>query len=286
VATADRPVGRSALAAAVVLHLAVFAALTLSPKPKVVPTGDAVPITVVTHAPPAAPAKAEPAPVPEDARTETPTPQAPPPEPPPPPAPRPRPAPPKPQPPKPQPPKPAPPKPLPTPKPAAKPAPKTPPPPPPTPVKPIRAAKSSAAPSLDLDALQASLAKSTHPSPPRASFAARGPTRAAAAQTATAAGVSQADQAGLSQLLNRLWNPNCSVEGGDAVLVSVTFSVGLDGRLVGRVSALGRESPDPVVAAAARRAIDAVHAVEPYQAAYRGAQFRINFDAKKACANR
>ncbi len=84
-----------------------------------------------------------------------------------------------------------------------------------------------------------------------------------------------------------MWNPNCSVEGGDAVLVSVTFAVGSDGRLVGRVDAAGRErSPDPVVAAAARRAIDAVHAVEPYQAVYRGAQFRINFDAKKACANR
>jgi protein TonB len=67
----------------------------------------------------------------------------------------------------------------------------------------------------------------------------------------------------------------------------VVFSVGSDGRLVGRVSAGGRESSaDPVVAAAARRAIDAVHAVEPYRPVYRGAQFRINFDAKQACANR
>ncbi len=90
----------------------------------------------------------------------------------------------------------------------------------------------------------------------------------------------------MSQLLNRLWNPNCSVEGGDAVLVSVTFAVGSDGRVIGRVNASGRESADPVMAAAARRAIDAVHAVEPYQAVYRGATFRINFDAKTACANR
>jgi outer membrane biosynthesis protein TonB len=281
-AAADRPVGRAALAAALVLHLAVFAALTLSPKPRVIPTGDAVPITVVSHEPSAAPAKSAPAPVPEDAQTETPTPEAPPPEPPPPPAPQPRPAPPRP-------PKPAPAKPAPAPKPTPKPAPKAPvpPPPKPAPAKPARAAKSAAAPSLDLDALQASLAKSTHPAPPRPSFAARGPTRVQAApQTATAAGVSHADQVGLSQLLNRLWNPNCSVEGGDAVLVTVTFAVGSDGRLVGRVSAAGRESSDPVVAAAARRAIDAVHAVEPYQPVYRGAQFRINFDAKTACANR
>ena len=281
-AAADRPVGRAALAAAVVLHLAVFAALTLSPKPRIIPTGDAVPITVVSREPPSAPAKAAPAPVPEAAQTETPTPEAPPPEPPPPPAPQPRPAPPRP-------PKPAPTKPTLAPKPTIRPAVKTPPAPPtPAPAKPTRPAKTTAATPLDLDALQASLAKSTHPAPPRASFAERGPTRVQAApRTAAAPGVSHADQVGLSQLLNRLWNPNCSVEGGDAVLVSVTFSVGSDGRLVGRVSAAGRESsPDPVVAAAARRAIDAVHAVEPYQAVYRGAQFRINFDAKTACANR
>ena len=77
------------------------------------------------------------------------------------------------------------------------------------------------------------------------------------------------------------------MEGGDAVLVSLTFAVGYDGRLTGRVSAGGREtSSDPVVATAARRAIDAVHEAEPYQPSYRGAQFRINFDARKACANR
>ena len=281
-AVADRPAGRGALAAAIVLHLAVFAALTLTPKPRIIPVGAAVPITVVSREPPAEPAKAEPEPVPQDAQTETPTPRAEPPEPPPPPEPRPRPAPPKPEPPKP-----TPPKPTPTPKPAAKPVPKTPP-PPPSPVKPTRAAKSSATPSLDLDALQASLSKSTHPAPPRPSFAARGLTRAAAApMSAPNPGVSHTAQVGLSQLLNRLWNPNCSVEGGDAVLVSVSFSVGSDGRVAGRVSAAGREnSPDPVVAAAARRAIDAVHAVEPYPAVYRGSQFRINFDAKTACANR
>jgi protein TonB len=279
-AAADRPVGPGALAAAVVLHLAVFAALTFSPKPRVIPTGEAVPITVVSREPAATPAKAQPAPVPEAARTETPTPEAPPPEPPPPPAPRPRPAPPRP-------PKPAPAKPVQTPKPSTKPAAKAPP-PPPARARSTRAAKSPAPPSLDLDALQASLARSTHAAPFRPSFAERGPTRVEAApRTAVAAGVSHADQVGLSQLLNRLWNPNCGVEGGAAVMVSVAFSVGQDGRVVGRVSAGGRESsPDPVAAAAARRAIDAVHAVEPYRAVYRGSQFRINFDAKAACANR
>jgi outer membrane biosynthesis protein TonB len=282
-AAADRPVGRPALAAAIVLHLVVFAALTFSPRPRVIPTGDAVPITVVSHEPPAAPAKAEPAPVAEAAQTETPTPEAPPPEPPPPPAPQPRAAPRRP-------PKLTPVKPAPTPKPAVKPAPKAPTPPPkPAPAKPARAAKASTAPSLDLDALQASLAKSTHPAPPRPSFAQRGPTRAAAApQSAAAPGISQADQAGLKALLNRLWNPNCSVEGGDAVFVTVTFSVGPDGRLLGRPNARGKErSTDPVVAAGARRAIDAIAEVQPFTRVYRDAgPITINFDAKTACANR
>jgi hypothetical protein len=40
-AATDRPAGRGALAAAIVLHLAVFAALTLSPSPQVIPTAKA-----------------------------------------------------------------------------------------------------------------------------------------------------------------------------------------------------------------------------------------------------
>ncbi len=279
-AAADRPVGAGSLAAALILHLAVFAAFMLAVKPNVIPTGAAVPITIVSDAPASAPAKAAAAPVAEPARTEAPTPEAAPPEPPPPP--KAAPAPPRPSPPKPSPPKRAPTY-KPMPKPVAKPVETAP------PVRPAHAAAPpTAKPSLDLDALQLSLARSTHAAPPRRSFAERGPAREAAApQTAAAAGVSREEQAGLSQLLNRLWNPNCSVEGGDAVLVSVSFTVGYDGRLSGRVNAGGRESSsDPVVATAARRAIDAVHAAEPYQATYRGAQFRINFDAKKACANR
>ena len=69
--------------------------------------------------------------------------------------------------------------------------------------------------------------------------------------------------------------------------MKVSFTVGVDGRLQGRPSAGGKEhSPDPVVFAAARRAIDAVHRVEPYQAVYRGHEFGITFDAKKACEGR
>ena len=147
-----------------------------------------------------------------------------------------------------------------------------------------------AKPDLNLDALQASIARSARVAPARAAFATRGPTRAETAPQAhvdAGQGVSQSDKAGLSQLLNRLWNPNCSVEGGDAVTVLVTFTVGQDGRLVGRVSAGGRESSsDPVVFAAARRAIDAVHQAEPYAAVFRRNAFKVNFDAKTACSKR
>jgi hypothetical protein len=100
-------------------------------------------------------------------------------------------------------------------------------------------------------------------------------------------GVSQSDIAGLSQLLERLWNPDCVVAGPDAVIVPVKFTVGFDGRLSGRVNAGGREaSPNPVIATATRRAIDAIHQAEPYGATYRGQTFTVNFDAKTACANR
>ena len=282
-AAADRSVRPGPLLAALLLHIALFAALMLGVKPNVIPTGAGVPITLVASAPSPAPPKAERAPEAEAARTPEPAPKAPPPEP----VPPPRPAP---EPPRPAPTKPSPPKPRPTPTPTPRPAPRvverpveT-----PAPAKPSRAASSSSKSSLDLDALQLSLARTARPTSPRPSFAERGPARAAAApQTSAAPGISREEQAGLSQLLNRLWNPNCSVEGGDAVLVSVSFTVGYDGRLSGRVNAGGHEnSPDPVVATAARRAIDAVHAAEPYQATYRGAQFRINFDARKACANR
>ena len=281
-AAADRPAGAASLAAAIVLHLGVFAALLLTAKPTVIPMGSAVPVTIVSEAPAASAPKADPAPEAKPALSEAPVVEARPPEPAPAPPPRPTPAPPKP-------PRQAPPKPAPKPKPAlAKPIPK------PTPAQPAKPLAKTAKPdqhartALDLDALQASLATSTHQTVARPSSAPRGPTRAQTApETGPVPGVSRADQAGLSQLLNRLWNPNCSVEGGDAVLVSVTFTVGYDGRLIGRVSAGGREnSSDPVVQAAARRALDAVHAVEPYQPVYRGAPFRINFDAKKACAGR
>ena len=92
---------------------------------------------------------------------------------------------------------------------------------------------------------------------------------------------------GLAQLLERLWNPNCDVQGGDAVIVSVKFTVGDDGRLNGPVRAGGQESSgNAVIAAAARRAIDAVHVAAPFGPAYRNNSFTVNFNANKACSQR
>ena len=171
-AAADRPVGPAAVAAALALHLALFAAFMLAVKPKTIPMGDAVPITIVTDAPPTAPAKAEIAPVAQTAQAENPAPEAPPPQP------TPAAAPAQPKPivaPKPKP------APIPKPMPEAKPA----------------KAKTAPTPTLDLDALQASLAKSTHPAAPRPSFAERGPPRPQTAPFAAATpGISRADQAG------------------------------------------------------------------------------------------
>ncbi len=255
-----------ALLAAGALHIALFAALILLAKPpSIPPLGDAVPITIVSRAPVTDSKAAEAAPVTQTAAVETPVPRAAPPAPPP-----------------------APPAPAPTPTPvraAARPKPA------PAPVKPAPAVKPQPArPDFSLDALQASIAKAARSTPPRPAVARRGPARAETAPQArvdAGQGVSQSDLQGLQQLLERLWNPNCAVAGADAVIVPVRFQVADDGRVIGRVTEGGRESSsDPVVFAAARRAIDAVHQAAPYAEAYRGKSFTVNFDAGKACAGR
>ncbi len=261
-----------AFLAAVALHLGVFALAVFLRPAAIAPMGTAVPITIVTRGPTTDSRAAEAAPVAQAAQTEAPVPQAKAPAPPP--TPAPAPAPPKPAPVK-----------------AVKPAPApvpTPAPQPPNPqVKPTPAPPRQ---SLNLDALAANIARTTKPSPPRPASGARGPTRA---ETATEArvdagtGVSQSDIAGLSQLLERLWNPNCNATGGEGVVIPVKFTVSYDGRVTGRITEGGREtSSNPVIATAARRAIDAIHQAEPYGAVYRGQTFTVNFDAKTACANR
>ena len=256
-----------ALIAALALHVGLFAALTIFRPTLPLPLGSAVPINIVSDAPATDSRPAEQAPQTQTAQVDQPVPQAK--------APSPPPAPPQPAP------TPTPPMKAvqPTPKPALKPM--------PTPAKPTPAPTK---PAFSLDRLQASIAKYAHAAPPRPASAARGPTRAETAPIArvdAGQGVSQSDLQGLQQLLERLWNPNCGVEGGDSVVVPIHFSVGDDGRVTGRITDAAHDSPSDAVAyAAARRAIDAVHEAEPYADAYRGKTFTVNFDARKACAGR
>jgi outer membrane biosynthesis protein TonB len=260
-----------ALLAAVALHVAIFLIATWSAHPPLPPGGTAVPITIVSSAPTTDSRPAEAAPETQTAQTEAPVPEAKAPVPPPQPAPTP--APPAPAPPTAKPPRPAPPKPQPTPD-KPRPSPKA---------QPVRD-------SLNLDALAANIARSSRATPARPAFAPRGPARAETAPQArvdAGQGVSQSDIAGLSQLLERLWNPNCDVEGANSVVIPVKFTVGYDGHVIGRITEGGRDAASSaVVATAARRAIDAIHQAEPYGATYRGQTFTVNFDAKKACANR
>ena len=263
-----------AFLAAAALHVGVALIALYTPRPPMGPLGTAVPITIVARGPTTDSRPAEAAPVTQAAQTETPVPQAKAPAPPP--APAPRPVPPTPSAPPVKTVKPVPPPPL-------KPTPLKAQPKPVPPAKPTRDA-------FNLDTLAADIAKSRRASPPRPASGARGPARpetAPEARVDAGQGVSQSDIAGLSQLLERLWNPGCNTAGGDAVVIPVKFTVSFDGHVVGRiVPGPHGGSSDPIVATAARRAIDAIHQAEPYADTYRGQTFTVIFDAKKACANR
>jgi outer membrane biosynthesis protein TonB len=254
-----------ALLAAAALHVGVFLALVYLARPSMdLPVGTAVPINLVASAPTTDSRAAEAAPETQEAAVDTPVPQAK--------APTPPPAPPTPVPPAPRAPA------------LEKPTPK------PAPQKPSRPVPTPAKSTFSLDALQASIAKTAHSAPPHPAFARRGPTRAETAPVArvdAGQGVSQSDIAGLSQLLERLWNPNCNAAGGDTVVIPVKYTVSFDGHVIGRIVLGGHAgSSDPVVTTAARRAIDAIHEAEPYAETFRGQTFTVIFDAKKACANR
>ena len=250
------------------LHALVVAAILIGPwKPsKPVIIGESVPVTIVTEGPtnvrPAIEAAED-----QTAQTEEPTPEA-----------------------DPQPPAPVP-APVPTPAPAppktatAAPTPK------PTPTKPA-----PAKPEPDFFAsLEKTLAKTPKASGKPIANAARGPTRP---ETATQArpgagamtGLQAAAIAGMKDEIQRRWNPNCEVEGGAAIQVKVSFKLATGGRIVGQVTAGDAErSSDPVVKAAADRAIRAVYQSAPFEGLppdYYGQQLNLNFKARDACAAR
>jgi outer membrane biosynthesis protein TonB len=258
-----------ALLAALVLHVGLLLALILVHGPSILPTGTAVPINIVANGPTTDSRQAEQAPVEHQAQVETPVPEARLPEPAPPPpqaaksAPAPAPAPAR-----------------------SKPAIK------PTPTKPAKdtfdlaaiqadvgARRSS---SLNLAALQADVAREARAHPSRPASGARGPTQAETAHEVrvdAGTGVSQSDLAGLQQLLQRLWNPDCA--NGARPIIPVKFTIGYDGHLQGAVDTAGRDIRSDIDA---RRAVDAVHQAAPYADTYRGLTITVRFDAKTACA--
>ncbi len=251
-----------ALAAAVALHAALFLAVLLSPSKTPLPIGSSVPINIVSSAPFTDTRQAMQAAQTQAAATPQPAPAA----------------------------KPLPPAPV-----EAPPAfTQTVPQPikaqkPPTP-QPAQHATSPASATVDFNRMQQIIDNAQHNAGAKASGAQRGPARAETAPQArpdAGQGVSQSDLLGLQQLLERLWNPNCDVAGGSAVKLRVKFIVSLSGNLLGAPDAGGLEhSGDAVVAAAARRALDAVHEAAPYSQPYYGQSIVVNFDAKEACAER
>ncbi|WP_312165041.1 energy transducer TonB [Phenylobacterium sp.] len=272
-----------AMLASTLLHAGVIVAAMISwPWARQLPLGSAVPINIVANAPVTDLAPAEQGPQDLPAQTEEPVPEAPAPPAAPAPAPQPVPTPPKPTPPTPAPkPAPAPPKPAPTPTPA--PAPK------PAPAKPAEKAPARPAPKaergLDLDALAASVQSAQR------SSAAKGPARQATAPEARpdlGSGQAAAAIAGMSDEIQKRWNPNCDVEGGRDVRLKVSFTLGGGGQVVGQVDAHGAErSADPVVKAAAERAIRAVYAAAPFTRLPRtlyGQRFDLNFKTSEACS--
>lgn len=256
---------RPALAASLVLHVGVFAlALVTLPGTKDLRIGSAVPVNIVPNAPTTDLRAAMQSDTPESAQTEEPAPETPVE------AVAPTPAP-------------APPavavaKPAPPPKPALKPAAK------PAPAKPEK-------PSLDLDALEASLAKTPRGGGRPATAGAKGPPRAETAPLARPAagtGLSASALSGLAEELQRRWNPNCEVEGGRDVKVRAIFVIGPAGQVVGGVDVGGQDrSPNPVVQAAAERAIRAVYQAAPFRNLPRdllGSRIAVNFNAREACS--
>jgi outer membrane biosynthesis protein TonB len=289
-----------AIAASAILHLALFlaAVITWPMWSKKVEFSQSVPITIVASAPSADVRAAEKAERAQTAAAPEPVPDALPVPPSPEPAPEPKPAPPPPAP-KPAPtPKPAPPTPAPKPQPVPKPTPKPPPPQPKAKTQDLNLDQLAAAPkgktakatprsgALDLSALAAS---------PRGakSSAAKGPARAetdflARLAVGKAAGLSGDAMSALQAKLNRLWNPNCEVEGAAGVQVRVEMKLSSGGYLIGQptlVSQAGSSVGGAVVEASAQRALSAVKQGEPYTEIPRDAPHDIilRFNAKQAC---
>jgi len=167
--------------------------------------------------------------------------------------------------------------------------------PPPEPAKqtpaPTKPAPKPAEKSFDLDALAASLTRPARNQPQRPSAAPKGATRAETApvarQTQGSGLAAGAALQGLAEELQRRWNPNCDVEGGRDVVVTVTFQLGVGGQVVGQASPKIESGRSAAAQVGADRAVRAVYQTAPFRSLpreYYGERIAVTFDAKQACA--
>jgi outer membrane biosynthesis protein TonB len=143
---------------------------------------------------------------------------------------------------------------------------------------------------LDLDALSASVSKMVKPAAAKPSSAAKGaarPETAPVARRTVGTGVSAAALTGLTDELQRRWNPNCDVEGGRDVKVRVAFAIGAGGQVAGNVTSQINGAQNAVSQAAADRAVRAVYAAAPFRNLPRefyGEKIAVTFNAREACS--
>ncbi|MDZ4372392.1 MAG: energy transducer TonB [Phenylobacterium sp.] len=247
------------------LHIAVAAAFMISWGARDLKVGAVVPVTIVSSAPDLDARPAEQAPETVAAATEIPAPEAPA--------------------------EPTPPQPTPAPPPPPPPKAKAAPTPTPKAPAPARPAPKPAPSSLDLDSLYDSLQAPARNAAQRPSSAPRGPTRretAPVARQTTGTGLAAGDAVtGMTEELQRRWNPNCTVEGGRDVQLKVFFQLGVTGQVVGDVTSQLTSAGGPVATAAAERAVRAVYAAAPFRGLpreYYGQRFSVTFNAREACA--
>ncbi len=93
---------------------------------------------------------------------------------------------------------------------------------------------------------------------------------------------------GLQAALYEYWNPNCFVEGGRSVKVSVKVVLSPSGRLIGKPDIIRSSGADPeLVQAGTTRALLALNRAQPFKDVppeLAGDPLILNFDAQKACA--
>jgi len=168
-----------------------------------------------------------------------------------------------------------------------------------TPSKPADKAKPTPTPSpksnkrseLDFDDLEKRL-KKTGGGKPKPGGGDKGPARPASAPTprpdGAGKGLNASSIAGLQAELQRRWNPNCLVEGGRSVKVTIQIVVAPSGFLIGEPKVVRKSGgSDDLTNAGATRAISAVKGALPFRDlpdGYIGEKLNINFDAQTACS--